>query len=156
MQKELFALFCVCLAAAIGEILLPDGAKSGTKKVFHFLVTLAVLVLILTPFLRLLGDNASFLKGEIEWEQSEVTDYESIFENAVKEQSEADLQEGIYELLARDYGIKQEHCEIVVHFDTDGSLRRVSLFLSGAALTQNPKTLEKDLSGKLSCSVEVR
>lgn len=156
MQKELFALFCVCLAAAIGEILLPDGAKNGTKKAFHLLVTLTVFLLILTPFLRLLGNHASFLKGDIEWEQGEIADYERIFENAVNGQSEADLREGIYDLLARDYGIKREHCEIVVHFDSDGSLCRVSLFLSGTALTQNPKTLEKDLSGRLSCTVEVR
>ncbi len=156
MQKELFALFCVCLAAAMGEILLPEGAKSGTKRVFHFLITLAVLVLILTPFLRLLGDHSSFLKGEIEWEQQEITDYDDIFENAVNKQSETDLREGLYGLLAREYGIKEEHCQIVIHFDTDGSLRRVSLFLSGAALTQNPKTLEKDLSQRLCCIVEVR
>lgn len=156
MQKELLALFCVCLAAAMGEILLPDGAKTGTKKVFHLLVTLVVLLLILTPFLRILGDNASFLSGELEWEEQELGDYENIFEDAVKEQSEQDLREGIYTLLSRDYGIKREHCEIVIAFDTDGSLRRVSLFLSGVALTQNPTTLQKDLSQRLSCIVEVR
>lgn len=156
MQKELLALFCVCLAAAIGEMLLPGEGKSGTKKAFHFLITLVVLVLILTPFLRLLGNYTSFFEGEIEWEQGEIADYESIFENALTAQSEQDLREGIYTLLASEYGIGREHCEIVIAFDTDGSLRRVSLFLSGAALTQNPKTLEKALSGRLSCTVEVR
>ncbi len=156
MQKELFALFCVCLAACIGEILLPEGTKGGTKKVFRFLTALVVLLLILTPFLRLLGDHSSLLEGEIEWEQEEIENYESIFENAIKKQSETDLVEGIYALLSQNYGIKSEHCEIVVNFDTDGSLRRVSLFLSGTALIQNPKTLENDLAQRLSCIVEVR
>jgi hypothetical protein len=74
----------------------------------------------------------------------------------VKAQSAKDLEKGLYTLLQAEYGIDEANCTILIYFDTDGSLRHVSLFLSGNALLQNPERLEQDLSERLCCSVEVR
>ena len=156
MRQEVFTLFCVCLANAIGEILLPETTKSGTKKAFRFLTCLVVLLLVLTPFLRILGESHSFFEGEIAWEQEDTAPYEDILQNAVIAQSEKELREGLLLILKSDYGIHENDCHIVITFDEDGALLHVSLFLSGNALTKNPSTIEQDLAERLRCSVEVR
>ncbi len=156
MRQEIFTLFCVCLASAIGEILLPENAKSGTKKAFRFLSCLVVLLLVLTPFLRILDESSSFFKGEIEWVQEDTTPYEDILQHAVITQSEKELREGLHLILQREYGIHENDCRIVITFDESGALLHVSLFLSGNALTKNPSVIERDLTQRLNCSVEVR
>ena len=70
--------------------------------------------------------------------------------------SKADLERGLYALLAREYGIPQKNATILLRFDAQGELVGVSVYLSGTALMQNPDTLARELSQKLGCTVEVR
>ena len=149
-------LFGVCLAAGIGELLLPSHTSAGTRRALRALTALLVLLLILTPFAHILKSNEEWLWGEADLGEVQDTDYERIFLDAVQAQSAKDLEQGLYTLLRSEYGIDEENCTILVYFDTDGSLRHVSLFLSGNALLQNPERLEQDLSERLCCSVEVR
>ncbi len=156
MTGTILSLFGVCLAAALGELLLPKTASAGTRKLLHFLTGLLVLVLILTPFLGFLQEHGSFLEGEIAWEEEPKQDFEQIFRDAIKAQSGEDLKEGLYALLATEYGIARKDCSIVILFSGEGDLMHVSVFLSGEALFQNPERLETALQKKLQCTVEVR
>lgn len=156
MREEVFTLFCVCLVSAIGEILLPEGAKSGTKKAFRFLSCLVVLLLILTPFFRILGNCDTFFQGEFEWTEEGTTQYEGLLEHAVIAQSEKELREGLCLILQNEYGIKESDCNVLITFDESGALMCVSVFLSGNALTKNPSVIERDLTERLHCFVEVR
>lgn len=156
MREEVFTLFCVCLASAIGEILLPENPKSGTKKAFRFLTCLVVLLLVLSPFMRLLGKSHAFFGGEFEWEEASPDAFDGALQDAVIAQSEKELREGLYNILRQTYDISEDTCRIVIAFDEDGALLHVSLFLSGSALTKNPSVIERDLAQRLSCSVEVR
>ncbi len=156
MQTELLALFGVCLAGAMGEMLLPTGTGIGTRRLLRFLLSLSVLLLILTPFLHFLKSNADFLQGELPGQETELAEYEQIFNKALSEQSAADLQNGLHALLRSEYGIQEENCTVLVFFAQDGALQRVSIFLSGNALIKDPQVIEKDLEARLNCLVEVR
>lgn len=156
MQREILALFGICLAFAVGELLLPQSTSASTKRALRFLTGLAVLLLILTPFRSFLQNSTPFFKGEITFEETDLQAFEEIFEKAVLAQSEQDIIAGIRALLASEYDIEQENCTVLVHFDTDGTPRRICIFLSGEALTHNPETLERTLSERLGITVEVR
>lgn len=156
MQREILALFGVCLAFAVGELLLPQSASATTRRALRFLVSLVVLLLILAPFKAFLQDNTQFFKGEIAFEEADVHALEEIFEEAVRAQSEQDIIRGLQELLAAEYGIAREDSTVLVSFDTDGTPRRICVFLSGEALTKNPKALERALCERLGITVEVR
>ena len=156
MREHIFTLFCVCLVSAIGEIILPDGAKNSTRKAFRFLSCLVVLLLILTPFLRILGDCDTLFKGELEWTEQDTAQYEGLLEHAVIAQSEKELREGLCLILQNEYGVTESDCKILITFDESGALLHVSVFLSGNAISKNPSVIERDLAGRLNCSVEVR
>ena len=53
-MNVIFPLFCVVLAAAMAELLIPEEGGAGTKKVLRLLTALAVLLLILSPLTSLL------------------------------------------------------------------------------------------------------
>jgi len=156
MQATVFSLFCAALAVGLAELLLPEGSSKGTALLFRFLCSLVILLLILAPFRTFLQKSEALLQGGIQMEESKLTDYEQIFEEAVQSQSEADFKKGLLLLLQTEYGIKKEDVTLLIRFDADGTLSRVCIFLSGAALLQNPDTLARNLNQRLGCAVEVR
>lgn len=155
MQGTVLALFGAALAAGLAELLLP-GEEEGTSKVFRLLISLIVLLLILTPFLGFLQKSEDLLAGEIGFEEKEEAEFEQLFSDTVNAQGKAEFEKGLYALLAREYGIERENVMLLVRFDASGALADVSVYLSGSGLLQDPVALEKALSEKLGCKVEVR
>ena len=155
MAGTVLALFGAALAVGVAELLLPveDG---GTAKLFRFLVSLVILLLILTPFTGFLQKSEELLAGEITLDQTQAQDFEQIFSDTVHAQSKADLERGLYDLLVREYGIPPKNAKLILRFDAQGELDGVSVYLTGTALMQNPDTLARELSQKLGCTVEVR
>ena len=156
MQGEILALFGVCIALGMSELLLPGEENGGARRMMRFLATLAVLLLILTPFTEFLQSNKGLFEGEVELEQGDIADYERILSQAVQEQSGKDMESGLLSLLEKEYGISRENCTVVLYFSPDGTPDRVCVFLSGAALFADPEELENDLEKRLGCTVEVR
>lgn len=155
MSGMILALFGAALATGVAELLLPSEDKNSTVRLFRFLVSLVILLLILTPFLGFLENSENIFKGELSFEEGELADYEQIFEDAVQTQSEADLREGLYDFLDKEYGISKQNATLLIGFDADGALSFVKIYLKGSALTQNPDALSKALRKKLGCTVEV-
>lgn len=155
MQATVLALFGAALAAGLAELLLPDE-EGGTARVFRFLISLVVLLLVLSPFLAFLQKSESLFSGEITFEEASDTDFEQIFFDTVNAQSEAEFKEGLYTLLEKEYGIAKRNATLLVRFDANGTLMSVSVYLSGAGVLQDPRQIEKELSQRLSCTVEVR
>ena len=60
MGTAILGLVGVSLAAALAELLLPGDEGKGTKRFLRILVSLAVLLLLLRPFLSLLGSAEGF------------------------------------------------------------------------------------------------
>ncbi|MBQ8357815.1 MAG: hypothetical protein IJX39_08440 [Clostridia bacterium] len=158
MGGEILALFGVAFAAALADLLVPGEEKGGTRQFLHFLTALVVLLLLLRPFLSLLGGADGFLQGNLEWEQDETVkaDYEQVFADAVASRSAVELKEGLSDLLQEEFGIAQGDCEITVALSDSGELERVAVFLSGAALLRDPEQIENRLSELFDCTVEVR
>lgn len=158
MSGAMLALFGVVLAAAIGDLLIPGEEKGGTRQFLHFLTALSVLLLLLSPFRSLLQSADGFLQGEIEWSEEEVkkSDFEKKLSEAVANRSAAQLEQGLAALLEQQYGIARENQEIAVLLDEQGELRRISVFLKGAALLHDPEEIRQDLLKRFSCDVEVR
>ncbi len=155
MQQELLAIFGVCLAGTMGELLLGEQSRN-TRTLLRFFLSLCVLLLILTPFLRFLQSEGALLQGEIEISETDIGSYEKIFETAVAEQSAEDLSEGLYTFLQQKHRIARKDCTVQVHLAEDGSLARVRIFLSASAIAQDPDALADELSELLDCEVEVR
>lgn len=156
MQSGILALFGVCLALGMSELLLPGGSGDGTKRLLRFLTSLVIIILILAPFAGFLKKHGAFPGDKFEFEEKDTTDYEEIFAEAVTRQSGKDLKAGLYALLQKEYGVAPEHCSVSVFFAADGELSRVLIFLSGSALTVDPARVEEDLAARLGCTVEVR
>ena len=156
MAASVLGLFGVCLAAAMGELLLVGDEKNGTRRFLRMLVALALLLLLLRPFTRFLGGAEGFLRGEVGALEGESEEFESMLEEAVARRSKRELERGIYALLERDFEIAAEDCRVSVSLDEDGSLRRISVILSGKALLTDPEEIEAAILELLDCEVEVR
>ena len=158
MGKTVLGLFGVCLAAALAELLLPHDEGRGTKGVLRVLVSLAVLLLLLRPFVSFLGSDPTVRLEDLVGDSVEDTavGYEEIFSKAVIAGSERDLREGLYVWLLKEHGIDAEDAHIKITMDDGGNLLRVEVFLSGKALLCDPDVLEGELEELLNCETEVR
>ena len=155
MQGTILALFGATLAAGIAELLLP-AEDSGTAKLFRFLISLIVLLLILSPFLGFLQEGEKLLEGELSFEEESDANFEQTFLSTVQIQGKAEFEKGLYAVLERDYGIPQKNVTLLSRFDAQGNLTGVCVYLSGNAILQDPHELQSALSQKLGCTVEVR
>ena len=154
MGAQILSLFGAALAGMMAELLLAQK-NSGMARIFRFLVTMVILLLLISPLRSLLQKNEDlYLGGSIYEEES--LNYEAIFSETVQTQCEADFKKGLAEMLEKEHHIAPENVTTLVYFDADGTLSRVCLFLSGAALLKDPKALESALSARLGCVVEVR
>ena len=155
MQGTVLALFGAALAAGVAELLLPRES-GGTAKLFRFLVSLVVLLLVLAPFLGFLQKSEDLIHGDITLEEEQNANFDQIFFDTVQLQGKAEFEERLYIFLETQYGIPRKDITLLVRFDAEGALASVSVFLSGTGVLQDPVVLEEDLMGKLGCRVEVR
>lgn len=158
MGKTVLGLFGVCLAAALAELLLPHDEGRGTKSVLRVLVSLAVLLLLLRPFVSFLRSDPTVRLEDLvgDSEEGTVAGYEEIFSQAVVAGSERDLKQGLYAWLSKEHGIDAEDAHIKITMDDGGNLLHVEIFLSGAALLRDPHVIEGELTELLNCETEVR
>jgi len=155
MRGAVVALFAVCLAAALLDLLSPGDGDKGLRRGLHLLTALAVLILLLQPFFSLLR-RAPETIGQMAEDDGERGEFEAVFDRTLTAAAAEELRAGLHRLLSADYGIEEEQARIVLSFDGSGQLFRVQIFLSGAALTRDPDALAGDLAAKLGCQVEVR
>ena len=155
MQGVILSLFGAALAAGVAELLLPCD-QGGVAKLFRFLLSVVILLIILAPFGGFLQKSEQLLTGEIALEEAEIEDFSKTFSDMVNAQARVEFERGLYALLARDHGIREENATLLTRFDAQGELAHVSILLSGGALLQDPDALAKSLSKTLGCTVEVR
>ena len=159
MQTAVLGFLGVGVAAVLADLLVPADEGRGTKRALHTLLALAVLLLLLQPFLGFLrGDHGELPEWVLEEEsEAELTaEYEAILQQAVSRGSETELKTGLRQLLQAEYGIAPEDVAISVQLRGDGTLARIELILSGKALLTDPHQLAAAIADKLQCEVEVR
>lgn len=157
MNQTIAALSLVGICAALCELLLPQGQAQGTKRALRVLVSLAVLLIILRPFLGFLRSDATLDLGVMSApEAAEREAYEEIFESTVAVHMEADFKAQLIALLEEEYGIAAHDVAVHLSFDAVGELCQISIYLSGAALLQDPHALAAALTARLGYQTEVR
>lgn len=157
MGNTVLALFGVAFAATLCELLLP-GEEGGTKTALRLMVSLAVLLLLARPFLSFIGTAPEIAFEELvgETPDESAAHYQEIFDRAVREGCAQDLKVGLLAMLAQEYGIAEEDADIYVHFDDEGDLTLIEIYLSGTALLCDPDTVAADIASRLHCETEVR
>ncbi len=153
MKNSLFSLIAVVLAATLSELLL-EG-EGGTRRYVRLLTSLLVLLMLAAPLRQVLQHTSLDLTVLLPREEN-AADFEEIFRQTVGKQGEAELREGIYALLKREFGIERGDCEVRFSFSEEGALSLLSLRLRGAALLQDPREIGAYFSGLLDCETEVR
>ncbi|MBR7181199.1 MAG: hypothetical protein IKD28_00245 [Clostridia bacterium] len=157
MSAGILGLFGVCVAAGMGEMLLPGDEKGGTRRFLRILVALALLLLLARPMLLLLGGGEGWLGGD--WgadAEGGEQNFEEILGEAVAKRSAEDLCAGLHAFLESEFDIAAEDAEIAVSLEKGGELRRVAVYLSGKALLVDPDEIEQAIVRLLGCEVEVR
>lgn len=150
-MKTVFALFCVVLAAAMADLLIPADHGAGTKKYLHLLTALAVLLLILSPltsFLRRGGEQALPTAAE-------TPDFEAVFAAALDGAGRAEFEARLRAALAAKFGGEERDFSLSVRYE-EGVPAEVRAVLSGKALTVDPRAVEEYLTGLLQIPVSVR
>ncbi len=155
MRGAILSLFAVCLSAALLDLLAPGDRDRGLRRGLHLLTALAVLLLLLQPFLTFLRD-APTGAAALTQNEAERDEFEAVFNETVHAAAAERLRRGIHDLLQSDYGIAEEDARVVLSFDGEGALCRVQIFLSGRALLKDPAAIEQDLGARFDCQVEVR
>ena len=117
-----------------------------------------MLLLLARPFFSLLGTAPDLAFEKLVGEAPEESEahYQDIFDRAVQEGCAQDLQKGLALFLSQEYGIAEEDADIYVHFDSEGNLHLIEIYLSGRALLQDPDVIAADISARLHCETEVR
>lgn len=150
-MRTVFPLFCVVLAAAMAELLIPEEKGAGTKKYLRLLTSLAVLLLILSPL-------SSFLKnGEKPAlpAAGESPDFEAVFANALDTAGRAEFESRLLECLAGRFEADTADLALTVRYEK-GEPAEIFLVLSGKALTTDPREVQTYLEELLHLPAHVR
>lgn len=157
MSEGVLGLFGVALGAALLDFLLPGKESSGVRSAVRFLTALAVLCLLLSPFLSMLGSVGEALEGEIAFEEeADRAAFEECFADTVNARGLAEGERLLLAYLEEEFDVGQENCEISLELGEEGTLSCVRVFFSGTALLKDPDEIARALEDKLNCRVEVR
>jgi hypothetical protein len=156
LRTTLLHLFTLLLATALLSLLWGKETERGPRGALRNATALVVLLLMLRPLSSLVkweptgefpfGENAASLEEH----------YRLIFEAALANRGEADLINGLHDLLYATYGIEVKDAVISVRFGTEDTLEFIRVTLGGRALLQDPRLIQADLENRFQCTVEVR
>ena len=155
MSQAILSLSLVGICTALCEMLLPKGQGEGTKGALRLLLSLAVLLILLRPFIGFLQSEATLdLGAVIEATAADAKAYETIFESTVARQGEADFKKRLYDLLEAEFGITSQQAEIALSFDKNGEPVLLKIYLAGT-VQQDPHALAVMLQARLGMETEV-
>ena len=143
----------IALAAALAELLLAGEKKDGVHRAFHILVSFAVLFVLIQPFLHFLQNDA---RVSLAFSSVDEAQYTEVFHDTVEGAAKKDVESGIAQVLASEYGIAEKNCRVSVFYREDGYPARITVVLSGLALAMDPEKIEEELSSRFGCETEVR
>ena len=153
MQSRILLLCGISLAAALAELLLAGEKKDGVHRAFHILISFAVLFVLIQPFLHFLQNDTRL---SLSFSSADEAQYTEVFYDTVEGAVQKDVESGIVQVLESEYGIGEKNCRVSVFYREDGYPARISVTLSGAALTKDPEKIEEELSSRVGCETEVR
>lgn len=164
MKAYILSVVGVSLIAAMLILLTPDGKGGSLGKHIKLLTSLALLCVIIKPFLsfaKSLSDtNIDKFKDSI-LEGTETGGlYEGIFYESLSDMSADKLEKELKDIISKKFGIDNEDININAEYrieENSVSFVRINVILSGGAIFKSPYEIEayvKELTGiECKCSL---
>ena len=160
MREILTKLLTVSLLCGMIEMLTPAGEREGLRRGVRLLTGLFLLSVMLTPLSR--ADPSVWLRGLGEWaraaEQEAQRELEIQMEEKLTAGTLAQLEEEIYDLLARRMQLSREHCTVTLEMAQGAEgleLVHIRLSLRGSAVMTDPRQIESLLEETVGCPCTV-
>ena len=157
MKAYILSVTVASLIAAVITLLTPEGKDGGIGKHVKLLTSLAILAVIINPFLTFLKDlsvkDVDSLKDKILSSADPQDPYEKIFYESLSEMSAIDLEDELKKLISEKFGIKSENLSINAEYSVVENavcFNRITVILSGGAIFRNPYDVEayvKNITG---------
>ena len=157
MKAYILSVVGASLAAALIILLTPDGKGGGILKHVKLLTSLALLCVIINPFLSFVKSlsetNFDNFKDEILKDVNESDPYESILYESLSKMSADELKKELKNRISENFGIDVGNLEVNAEYTIEEntvSFKRITVILSGGAIFKNPYDIEayvKELTG---------
>jgi len=157
MKAYILSVVGASLAAALIILLTPDGKGGGILKHVKLLTSLALLCVIINPFLSFVKSlsetNFDNFKDEILKDVNESDPYESILYESLSKMSADELEKELKNRICENFGIDGGNLEVNAEYTIEEntfSFKRITVILSGGAIFKNPYDIEayvKELTG---------
>ena len=160
MKELLVRVLTAALLCGLLEMLTPVGEREGLRRAVRLLCSLFLLTTLLTPLARIgsLLQETDLGLWARQMEESATREYEELMEEKLAAGAVAQMQEDLYDLLARELGIARENCRITLETVTDGDglrLERVRITLRGTAVLIDPRQIEALIGETAGCPCTV-
>lgn len=161
MSSYLYAMFLLCLALSLGELLRPGKEGEPLGKAWKVLCSLLLLSTLVFPLRSLLPTLRQWADGEGGSLLPESPSVESPVlspEEALNEASKAYFLQLLTQNLEQEFSISpgQIRCTVEWTADANGAPHpaRVILLLSGNAIWKDPHAMEAYVSSLLNCECQ--
>ena len=151
MKELLIRVLTATLLCGLLEMLTPVGEREGLRRAVRLLCSLFLLTTLLDPLARLgaLLQEADLGLWAQQMEESTVREYGDLMEEKLTSGAVAQLQEDLYDLLARELGLAREDCRMTLETATDDDGLRIDL--RGTAALIDPRQIEALISEAVGC-----
>ena len=157
MKAYILSVIGASLVAAVITLFTPDGKGGGIGKHVKLITSLALLAVIINPFLdfvkNLSATDFDSLKDKIIDSADPQDTYEKIFYESLSEMSASELEGELEKLISEKFGIKSENLSVNAEYSMDENtvcFKRITVILSGVAIFKDPYVIEayvKDITG---------
>ena len=161
MSSYLYALFLLCLALSLGELLRPGKEGEPLGKAWKAFCSLLLLCTLASPLRARLPTLRQWTNGEggsLFPESPSVESPALSPEEALTEASKAYFLQLLTQNLEQEFSISpgQIRCTVEWTADTNGAPHpgRVTLLLSGNAIWKDPHAMEAYVSSLLNCECQ--
>ncbi len=145
----------VAVICSICALISPDGGAPYVKLVGG----LCVLCVLISPLSSIIENTVDHIEDENFFEDmygdaSVFENVEDIFDKALADASEGEIESGLKSLICRTFELREEDVEVYVALD-EGSLSDASVCLAGRAVFADPHEIIKYVEEMLSCRCEI-
>jgi len=157
MKAYVLSVVGASLAAALVILLSPDGKGGGIGKHIKLLTSIALLCVIVDPFLSFVSslsdENFDRVKNDILEDLPEGDPYENIFYESLSKMSAGELERELKARISDKFAIDKEDLDVKAEYtlsENSVSFKRITVILSGGAIFKSPYDIEayvKELTG---------
>jgi hypothetical protein len=157
MKTYLLTLIAAALVAALVGILSPEGERGGIGKHMKLLTSLFLICVLIAPLERVIDGLRSLADGSFEITLPEgegKEDFRTELESSMNSASASYFGEMLTQTLEAQFSIQTGDVRCAVKWENNGenlAPTRVTVYLSGKAIWQDPRAIEAFVGELLGC-----